>query len=42
MEKTVMTPCVVLLFISSLLLVDGMVVVPNGNNNFMVLTGRFF
>ena len=38
-----MTACVVLLFISSLLLVDGMVSVPNGNgNNFMVLTGRFF
>ena len=41
MEKTVMTPCVVLLFISSLLMVDGMVAVPKGNN-FMVLTGRFF
>ena len=36
-----MTTCVVLLFISSLLLVDGMVTVPNGNN-FMVLTGGFF
>ena len=38
-----MTTCVVLLFISSLLLVDGMVAVPNGKgNDFMVLTGRFF
>ena len=35
-----MTSCVVLLFISSLLFVDGML--PNGNKGkkFMVLTGR--
>ena len=41
MKKTVMAACVALLFISSLLLVDGMVVVKQGKK-FMVLTGTIF
>ena len=42
MKKTVMASFVALLFISSLLLVDGMVSMTNGGKKFMVFTGRFF
>lgn len=42
MKKTVMASFVALLFISSLLLVDGMVAIKNGGKKFMVFTGRFF
>ena len=43
MKKTVMEACVALLFISSLLLVDGMAVLQNGSvKKLMVLTRRFF
>ena len=41
MKKTVMAACVALLFISSLLLVDGMAGMKQGKK-FMVLTGTFF
>ena len=42
MEKTVVTSCVFLLFISSLLLVDGMVAFPKPGGIFKVLNGTFF